>query len=91
MSIQGRIQNWLGISDIFRSINNHAEYQQAQFDRIEVQLNVITPGLGRVVAKLDTTYVSSEFSPERQAKSDRLGEEALKRLAAEAKARKPYK
>jgi hypothetical protein len=63
---------------------------QKQTDAIDRKLSVITPGLGRVIAKLDPMFAESELSPERKAESDRIGEEVINRLNAEAKAREPY-
>lgn len=90
MTIQDRVKNWLGIPDLFRSISGHAARQQAQLDRIEKQLSAISPGLGRIIAKLDAKFAESEFTPERRAESDKLAEEVIRRLEAEAKAREPY-
>lgn len=93
MSIQERIRNWLGIADVIHSITelrNHQINMQRTFADIKAQLNIISPGLGRVIAKLDVKYAESEHSAERKAESDALGKEVLKRLHAEAKARAPY-
>lgn len=59
-------------------------------NRLSTQMDAIGPGLGRVIAKLDAKYAESEHSPERKAESDAIGEEVIRRLNAEAKARAPY-
>lgn len=61
-----------------------------QLREIRKTLNTIGPGLGRVIAKLDPQYGRSEFDPARKAESDKLAEETIKRLEAEAAARAPY-
>lgn len=90
MTLQDRVKNWLGIPDLFRSISGHAQRQQMQLDAIEKRLNIILHGQGRVIAKIDAKYAESEFSPERRAESDKLADEVIVRLEAEAKARAPY-
>lgn len=90
MSIQKRVRDWLGISDLFRSISGHAQHQDVRLNKIEKQLVVITPGLGRVIAKLDAKYARDEQSAESRAESDRLAEETIRRLEGEAAARAPY-
>lgn len=93
MTLRDRIQDWLGISEMLARQTTDRQLimdQSERLGRVQTQLNTIVPGLGRVIAKLDAKYTESEFSAERKAESDRIGEEALRRLAAEAKAREPY-
>jgi hypothetical protein len=90
MNIRTKIHNWLGISDLFLSLSGHAAHIDRDLAAIRKQLDVIGPGLGRVIAKLDAKYAESEHSPERKAESDKLAEETIRRLHAEAAARAPY-
>jgi hypothetical protein len=87
------IRNWLGITDIVNNqqmlFNEHAQLHN-KVDKANKTLNAIGPGLGRVIAKLDANYAKDELDPDKRAESDRIGEEALRRLAGEAAARAPY-
>lgn len=79
------LRKLIGTEDIYNQIND---------------LNHYITGLRGAMSRLDTTIAEplanltailcSEFSEARKAASDRLGAEALKRMAAEAKARAPY-
>lgn len=93
MTLQSRIRTWLGIEEI-RQDAAAIEFSITELRNHQINmqrtLNAIGPGLGRVIAKLDPIVAVSEFDPERKAESDRIGEEVLKRLEAEAKAREPY-
>jgi hypothetical protein len=71
-------------------LNKQLSTQEHVIGRILLQVNAITPGLGRVIAKLDTQFGRAEIDPARKAESDKLGEEVIKRLEAEAKARAPH-
>ena len=59
-----------------------------EMGKLQHQINILLPGLGRVIAKLDPMYGKSEHDPARKAESDRLGEEIIKRLIADNAARK---
>lgn len=52
------------------------------------KLNTFEPALGRIIAKLDPIYGTSDFSEAKRAESDRIGEEAIRRIQAEDKARR---
>lgn len=52
------------------------------------QLRAIEPALGRIIAKLDPIYGTSDLSAAKRAESDRIGEEAIHRIQAEDKARR---
>ncbi len=86
MNLQQRIRNWLGITEIL--IQQDSLRMKA--DKAQSVLNAIGLGLGRVIAKLDAKFAESELSPERRAESDRIAEETIKCLYAEAAAREPY-
>lgn len=93
MTIRDHIREWLGINEALRAQRHERELLLAFSERlgtVQTQLQAIGPGLGRVIAKLDAKFVESEHSDERRAESDRIGEEVLKRLNAEAAARAPY-
>lgn len=87
------LREYLGINDLVRNqqmlFDEHATLHHKS-DRILKQVNAITPGLGRVIAKLDTQFGRADIDPTRKAESDKLAEETIKRLEAEAKAREPY-
>ena len=86
MTIKSTIREWLGITELL----DDSKDQRQRMLRIEGQLHIITPGLSRIIAKLDAKYAESEHSPERKAESDKLADEVIARLEAEAKARAPY-
>lgn len=93
--IRERIREWLGLDQLLWNIQDMREndlVRHKQLNRIEAQLSTITPGLGRVIAKLDARFAEDESnaSPERKAESDKIGAEVIKRLEAEALARAPY-
>ena len=52
------------------------------------QLKTILPALGRILAKLDPDYSTSDIDPAKRAESDRIGEEAIRRIHAEDMARR---
>jgi hypothetical protein len=64
-------------------LNQHAEIQGMKLEKIERQICAITPGLGRIIAKLDPMYVKDELNPQRKKESDAIGEEVIKKLIAE--------
>lgn len=98
--IKDWIRNWLGITDIVTNqqqlytehsiLHTKMDNHKNQLRAVSRQLDTIGPGLGRVIAKLDAKYAESEFDPTRRAESDKLAEETIKRLEAEAAARAPY-
>lgn len=93
MTLQERIQNWLGITSLRLRVDSQSsaiERLNSNIIRANNKLDAVGPGLGRVIAKLDAKYATSEFDPTRRAESDKLAEETIKRLEAEAAARAPY-
>lgn len=93
MSIRRRIRRWLGITEIqedqaliHRELKGLGSLQKRVLD----QMNVITPGLGRVIAKLDANYARDDHDPAKRAESDEIADETIERLRAEAAAREPY-
>ncbi len=93
MTLRERIREWLGIS-VLRSemayINNKLDGIDTRLYKVDKQVSTITPGLGRIIAKLDTQYARHEMSPAMKAESDRLAEETIRRLEAEAAVRRQY-
>lgn len=89
------IRRWLGLdvdqkvmmADHAAIINYLARIEGSLFSA-RSETRAISSALGRIVAKLDPTFVKSEFDQDRKAESDRLGEEAIKRLKAEDWARR---
>lgn len=92
MSIKERIQNWLGITNLQRDVSgiantqyNHTIYLQATLKDIRI----IASGVSRIVVKFDPNYARHE--DDKYSDSDKIGEEVLKRLKGEQKARNKYK
>lgn len=56
-------------------------------DELE-QLRAIEPALGRIIAKLDPRFSTSETDVDRKADSDALGRIVIAKLLAEDKARR---
>lgn len=59
-----------------------------EMGKLQHQINILLPGLGRIIAKLDPMYGKPEIDPARKTESDRLGEEAIARLIADSMARR---
>jgi hypothetical protein len=81
------LREYLGINEVLTALNR---LELDHIRKMQSTLNAIGPGLGRVIAKLDANYARDELDPDKRAESDRIGEEALRRLAGEAAARAPY-
>ncbi len=90
MRIKERIREWLGINDIRYDLAMLDNALARDVSGIKNSINTILPGLGRVISKLDTQYGRAEIDSVRKAESDKLTQETIKRLEAEAKAREPY-
>lgn len=91
--IRDRIRSWLGITEIQEDqamIHRELVAQGREQIKIGRQVSTITPGLGRVIAKLDAQFARDPQSPAMKAESDRISAEAIRRLEAEAAARAPY-
>lgn len=88
------LREYLGINEVLTALNRLEleDIRDLHNRQINMQrtLGAIGPGLGRVIAKLDPQYGRSEFDPARKAESDKLAEETIKRLEAEAAARAPH-
>lgn len=87
------IRRWLGLDQILWNLQDIRENRLSDrklLNKMDTQLIAILPGLGRVIAKLDANYARSEFDPAKQAESDAIGEEILRRLAAEQAVRDQY-
>lgn len=89
--IRDRIRQWLGITQVLRNqvtlIDKLADIN-SNIGKVNRIVSAITPGLGRVIAKLDPMYAKDELDPIRKAESDKLGEEVIQRLKAEDAARR---
>lgn len=93
MNLRDRIRDWLGITEILNCQHTDRQLLMAQSERlgkVQTQISAITPGLGRIIAKLDPNFASPEIDPWRKAESDAIGEMVERRLRAEAAARAPY-
>jgi hypothetical protein len=91
--IRERIREWLGIS-VLRSemayINNKLDGIDARLGKVHKQISAITPGLARIIAKLDPQIGRNEMSPAMKAESDKLSEDVIRRLNAEQAVRDQY-
>lgn len=88
------IRKWLGIdelqyktSDIMQS-QDRIELNQLNILKLKPQLEISLIGIGKIISKLEPTFIQDELDPVRKADSDRIGQEALDRLYAENFARK---
>lgn len=94
MKLRDQIRNWLGITELLDDSKDQRQRMlrtESKLNNLQTTMNaVVTPGIARLIAKVDAVYGTSEFDPKRKAESDKLGEETLRRLEAEAKARAPY-
>jgi hypothetical protein len=84
------IRRWLGIDEILDQLQairyeNRGQYGniERRLEHIENRVTAITPGLARIIAKLDPMYGRSEFDPDRIAESNKLEKEILDKLWAE--------
>ncbi len=91
MSIQSRIQDWLGITTVKKTqayiVDKLADIN-SNIGKVHRIVSAITPGLGRVIAKLDPMYGKDELDPQRRADSQALGEQVIAKLKAEDAARR---
>lgn len=85
------IRRWLGLdvieSDLIYLIND-LRGKQPTLEAILKETRATNAGCGRLIAKLDSQYGKSEFDPAREAESQALAEDVIKRLKAEDAARK---
>lgn len=89
--VKHMIRKWLGITDVQASVDmTHLRLRSVEQEifNLSKQVGSITPGIARVVGRLDPMYAKSEFDPERIAESKRIGEEVEARLRGEDWARK---
>lgn len=76
----------MGTEDIYNQINDLQNYitgLRGEVARIHHQHEIHNRALGRIIAKLDPTYASSEFDPARKAASDAAGAEVINRIKGE--------
>lgn len=85
MSLRDRIQDWLGISEILMRQTTDRQLIMDQSQRLGNLDRDIAVPLSNISAIL-----LDEHSAARKAASNRINNEAFKRLNAEAKAREPY-
>lgn len=95
------LREFLGINDIARNqqqlysdhawLHNKVDAVSARTERVLTQISAITPGLGRIIVKLDPHYATFDpFDPKTREESDKLANQALSNLDAEAAAREPH-
>lgn len=93
MRIRERIREWLGITDLRAEVSmldNSLMSLHCKTDETKRQISTITPGLVRIIAKLDAQYARDPQSADMIAESKAIEEQVFKRLAGEAAAREPY-
>jgi len=93
MTLRERIREWLGITDLRAEVSmldNSLMSLHSKTDRNTRTLGTITPGLGRIIAKLDPQVARDELSPAMRAESDRLADETIRRLQGEQAVRDHY-
>lgn len=61
------------------------EEQNASMRR---QLDVVAPGIGRIIARIEPLYAQDELDPQRRRESDEIAERVLKRLFTESEIRR---
>lgn len=95
MSIKSRMRSWLGITEIQEDqamLNNHMIEQQTFIINglrdIRKQVAITNDALGRFVAKVDPGFLKDPLSKEAREESNRIGEEAIRRIEAEHNARR---
>lgn len=85
------IIQWLGLTEIDQQIDfirtDLYKISQLQITTLN-QIRTITPGMARIITKLDPQFARNELDPERKAESDKLGDEVIAKLIAEDKARR---
>lgn len=93
MNLQHHIRKWLGIDSIIANQQNiwrEQAHLHRKIDNLRTQISTITPGLGRVIAKLDPQVARDEQSPAMRAESDALAEQVIRRFNAEQAVRDQY-
>jgi hypothetical protein len=71
-------------------LNNKLDGIDARLGKVHKQISAITPGLARIIAKLDPQIGRNEMSPAMKAESDKLSEDVIRRLNAEQAVRDQY-
>jgi hypothetical protein len=93
MSLRMWLHQYLGITEIQEDqgmLHDELRSLERVQARVLGQVSSLTPGIGRIIAKLEPGWTVAENDPARKAESDRLADETIRRLEAEAKAREPY-
>lgn len=88
------MRNWLirylGVAEINQQLVNMQYDNQLTSEAILKELRILTPALGRIIAKLDPAYVADPHSPKTQQASDEIGDLAIRRLKGEHEARNKW-
>lgn len=91
--IKEKIREWLGLDEIRQDIQGIANTQYNHkmiSDAALKELRMLTPGLGRIIAKIDPAYVADPHSSSTKAASDEIGDLAIRRLKGEHEARNKW-
>lgn len=88
VSIRDYLQDLLGINDLRQ--NQHVMHRDTldMLRGVRKQVAITNNALGRVIAKVDPRFLQDPLSKEARAESDRIGQEALRRIEAEHMARR---
>lgn len=97
--IKDWIRSWLGIDQVLWNLQDMREndldarkaFNATAADVLiaKTMIAVHNRAIGRLIAKLDPIYSTSEHDPARRAESDRIGDEVMRKLLAEHKASNP--
>lgn len=85
------IRRWLGIEELHTKVDEYSKFiglTNVNIGSIRNQLEVTNEALGRIIAKLDPMFAIPEDDPARRAESDRIGREAIRKMAAEVQVRR---
>lgn len=88
--MQAWLQRWLGIADLqLRLVKLKQEVYnlQAKQEMTHNEIIIHNNAIGRMINKLDPTFIQSYDDPARREESDRIGAKAISLIKAESLAR----
>lgn len=83
------IRRWLGLDRLdpievqLSAVRAQLSEAQRLIIHLRVAVDVQNLAMGRIIAKLDPAFATPHDDPDRKAESDRLGEEAIRRIKGE--------
>lgn len=72
-----------GTYDQIVALNNYISGLRGEIGAVRSQVSITNLAMGRIIAKIDPTYITPEDDPARKAASDALGEEVIRKLKGE--------